>query len=151
MQKLQFDKYVVVQCIILLAILIATPYSQVNFHALGLVTGLILCAIGVWMTVLGVRQLGPALTPAVTPVPEGRLVTTGVYSIVRHPLYFSMILMAIGWSLFWGSLLALVFSVVLAVFFAFKASVEEKLLSEKYAEYAEYKARVINKIIPYIY
>ncbi|MHB1222324.1 MAG: methyltransferase family protein [Gammaproteobacteria bacterium] len=145
------DRYVAMQIIILLAILVSTPYARINLHTVGLVIGIALLGAGACIMAIAFRQLGAALTSAVSPVQDGKLITTGIYSIVRHPMYSGAIMVTIGWSILWGSLLSLVFTIVLAVFFAFKAQKEEKLLNEKYHGYADYQARVKKKIIPYIY
>lgn len=145
------DKYVAIQIIIILAILLSTPYARINLQMAGLVIGAALLGAGACIIAIASRQLGGSLSPSVSPTQDGKLITTGIYSIVRHPMYSGVIIMAIGWSILWGSLLSLVFSIVLAVFFTFKAKKEEKLLSEKYRDYAAYQAQVKKKIIPYIY
>lgn len=146
-----FDIYVVVQLIIMAVILLSVPYAHINLPTEVFVISLILIFAGAMIIGIAFKQLGTSLTPSVRPVQNGKLITTGIYSIVRHPMYSGVIMLALGWSLGWGSLLSFTFSIVLAVFFAFKAQKEEKLLNEKYPEYTDYKVHVKKKIIPYIY
>lgn len=151
MKSKNVDKYVIVQVVIIMVIFFSAPFGRMNLHTGVVIIGIILLCVGAIIVAIAFKHLGSALTPAVRPAADGKLITTGIYSIVRHPMYFGVILLAVGWSIGWGSFLAFMFSIVLAVFFAFKAQEEEKLLNEKYPEYVDYKARVKKKIIPYIY
>lgn len=145
-----FDKYVVIQMSILLAILLSTPFLRIKLFVM-LIIGMILLVIGFVIVITSGVQLGISLTPVVAPKKNAKLVTAGIYSIVRHPMYLGVITLAIGWSLFWGSILSLLFSLILIVFLHFKIKEEEILLSKKYPEYNNYKSRVNKKIIPFIY
>ncbi|HHF7365228.1 TPA: isoprenylcysteine carboxylmethyltransferase family protein [Legionella bozemanae] len=144
------DKYVATQAGISLAILVLTPFAR--FHSLVLQTvGFLLLIIGFLIFIIAVKQLGVAFIPVVTPVEKAQLVTSGIYGVVRHPIYTGLITLAIGWSIFWGSPFSFIASLGLILFFHFKTKKEEMLLSKKYSEYAQYKAKVKNKIIPFIY
>lgn len=145
------DTYVVLQLLLIFAILLSPPFLRIELSIIGYGLGMIFMIAGIWLLILSVKQLGKALTPAVTPKKESELVTTGIYRVVRHPMYFAVIIFAIGWSIFWGSLLALSFTLLLIVFFAVKASKEEELLKKKYPEYSDYQTQVNKKIIPFIY
>ena len=81
---------------------------------------------------------------------QGELIQSGLYGLVRHPMYGGVILSALGWALFRASLPALVLAVILAVFFDRKAHYEEKRLAAAYPEYPDYRRRV-RKLIPFIY
>jgi protein-S-isoprenylcysteine O-methyltransferase Ste14 len=61
---------------------------------------------------------------------------------VRHPLYASVIALGFGWALLWRSGPALALAVAQTVFFHAKARFEERLLRERFAEYADYARRV---------
>ncbi|OKH21508.1 methyltransferase family protein [Chroogloeocystis siderophila] len=98
----------------------------------------------------GLRDLGSNLTPLPYPKNEGQLVQTGVYHIVRHPLYSGVILAALSWTVFALSLSHLVGSVILFAFFDAKARKEEAWLTQKYPDYPDYCQRV-KKLIPGIY
>jgi protein-S-isoprenylcysteine O-methyltransferase Ste14 len=98
----------------------------------------------------GLIDLGKSLTPLPYPREDGELVTTGVYQLVRHPLYSGVILGCLGMTIFWESVSHLVLTVVLLIFFDIKARKEEVFLMEKYVNYGEYRQRV-KKFIPGIY
>lgn len=98
----------------------------------------------------GLLDLGGNLTPLPYPKENGQLVRSGVYSIVRHPLYSGLIFAALGWVMFQLSLSHLIAAAVLFAFFDAKAGREEAWLTEKYPEYSEYQQRV-KKLIPGLY
>ena len=79
------------------------------------------------------------------------IVTTGVFSKVRHPMYSSLILMYLGLALAWGVawmvLPAVVFSVD-AVMVAFRE--EDYLLKKLGPEYREYMRTVPRRFIPHV-
>jgi len=114
------------------------------------VIGASLTVLGVVIAAVAVRDLGNSLTPLPEPKLDAHMVETGIYSRVRHPIYDGVIVAALGWALFSVSLLSLIFTVVLAVFFDLKARREEAWLRERYPLYSHY-ARRVKKFVPGIY
>ena len=102
--------------------------------------GFVLAALGLGLVIWSARLLGRSFTPFPKPPPEGELVQTGPFGIVRHPIYVGGVLFAAGLSLVF-SIYGLVPTGVLAVFWFFKARVEERHLSERFPQYAEYRQR----------
>jgi protein-S-isoprenylcysteine O-methyltransferase Ste14 len=96
---------------------------------------------GVFLAVRGVVDLREAITPLPRPRDEGELVETGVYALVRHPIYSGVILTAFGWAMFRASLIAIALTIVLAAFFRLKSTREEEWLEGRYPGYAAYRAR----------
>jgi protein-S-isoprenylcysteine O-methyltransferase Ste14 len=109
----------------------------------------LLAAGGVFGT-LGLLALGRNLSPFPKPIAGGQLVTTGVYGIVRHPIYTGLILGTLGWSLLMRAPAGLALFVALFVFFDLKSRREETWLLESYPDYRAYRARV-KKLIPWVY
>ena len=71
---------------------------------------------------------------------KAKLVTTGIYGIVRNPLYMSNGLLAIGMAVLFKSMYALMFSIAYSFSYLLVIHFEEKDLLEKYGdEYGEYK------------
>ncbi|MEG4342068.1 isoprenylcysteine carboxylmethyltransferase family protein [Microcoleus sp. A003_D6] len=110
----------------------------------------ILSSIGLIFTIKALIDLGKNLTPLPYPREDGELVQTGIYGMVRHPLYSGLISVALGWTLFQMSISHLIATAILLIFFDIKSSREETWLSEKYPDYSEYSQRV-KKLIPGIY
>jgi protein-S-isoprenylcysteine O-methyltransferase Ste14 len=90
------------------------------------------------------------LTPLPYPVDHSQLVQHGVYGIVRHPLYASLLFAGAAWTLYNASLSHLLALVVAFLFFDYKARKEEAWLTERHPEYVEYAQRV-RKLIPFVY
>lgn len=112
------------------------------------VLGLLVVLTGAAFGVAGAATLSTALTP--TPVPkEGEtLRTSGAYRIVRHPLYTSVITVAIGFTLAVGSWWQVVVCVVLFAFFTFKSRWEDSMLASRFGQDWRDYARTTPAIIP---
>ena len=108
-------------------------------------------AVGAALLILkGLLDLGRNLTPLPYPKDEGQLVRSGVYGIVRHPLYSGLIFAALSWAVFQLSLSHLIGAAVLFIFLDAKARREEAWLTQKYPEYSDYQQQV-KKLIPGLY
>lgn len=94
------------------------------------------------------RDLGKNLTMAPTPTSDGHLVDAGIYGIVRHPMYLSATLGMLGWAAITRASAAIVAVPVAFAFFSAKASHEERLLSQRYAGYSDYRRRVPGRLVP---
>jgi len=102
-------------------------------------TGLV--AVGLAFAVLGIRELRQAMTPLPYPREDAALVQSGVYSLVRHPVYTGLVLGAFGWGLVSASPAALAAAVILLAFFELKSRREEAWLAERFPDYAAYRSR----------
>ncbi len=80
-----------------------------------------------------------------------RVIDTGLYGIVRHPMYMSTLLLFLSMPLVLGSVLS--FGIMLAYIplIAKRIRNEEKVLEEGLEGYAEYKKRVRYKVIPFVW
>ncbi len=79
----------------------------------------------------------------VQPEPKagGHLVTSGVYRRLRHPIYTGIVLILIGLFVREPGAFVAVAAVVIVVFLVVKSRFEERLLRERYPDYAEYMKR----------
>ncbi len=85
-------------------------------------------------------------------VQEGqRVISTGLYGIVRHPMYGATVFLFLSMPLVLGSALSLVIFLVYPLLIAKRIRNEEKVLEEGLAGYDEYKKKVKYKMIPYIW
>ena len=80
-----------------------------------------------------------------------QVVTTGVYGIVRHPMYLGATLMAIGAPLLLGSILGLLAGLALVVLLMFRIKGEEKLLTKELEGYWDYTRKVRYRLFPGIW
>lgn len=146
----RMDRWLILQGVVSLLIFLSTPFTLIHLALWIRIFGAILFILGFMVNIIAFFRLGPSFTPFVKPNEKGRLMTSGIYSIVRHPIYAGVTLLAFGWSLFWGTLLGIILSFVLFLVLDRKANAEEQLLILKYPEYADYKMHV-KKLIPFIY
>lgn len=80
-----------------------------------------------------------------------RVISTGVYGWVRHPMYLGATLMFVGGSLVTGAASALAAGLALSVLLAVRSLDEEALLSRELAGYDEYRRRVRYRLVPGIW
>lgn len=96
------------------------------------VLGVALMILGLALVLIAFLGMGSALTATPVPLETAALRTSGIYSVVRHPIYVGLLLAALGFTVAVGSLWQVVVLVLLAVFFAGKATWEDRLLAEKH-------------------
>lgn len=89
----------------------------------------------------GFHALGRNLSPGPNPSREHSLVMSGIYRHIRHPLYASLILLSVGWSVFTQSWMACGATLGLLAFLRLKAHVEEQQLKSIYPHYRDYVRR----------
>lgn len=145
--------YVVIQATVILLVIFGprldASASGVYLSFVTIIGGL-MCLVGLSVIVLGLAALGRNLSPFPKPRDGSNLVESGIFSVVRHPIYSGVTLCAFGWGLVWSSIVVLIAALVLLLFFDIKARREERWLEAKFGGYAAYKARV-KKLVPYVY
>lgn len=80
-----------------------------------------------------------------------KVIDTGLYSIVRHPMYTATILMFLAMPVVLGSLVALILFLPYPALIAARIKNEEAVLEEGLDGYADYKRRVKYRLIPFIW
>lgn len=123
-------------------------WSQVPPWAV--VAGEVLVAVGLFVAMAAVLQNRFAASRVIVEEDQ-RVVSTGLYGVVRHPMYMGLLIMMAGAPLaldsFWG-LLPFVPGVLL---FAARILDEEKLLNSELAGYKYYAFRVRSRLVPYVW
>jgi len=108
-------------------------------------------AVGAAMLVAGGGRLGAALTPYPAPLPGHELRTTGIYRLVRHPMYGGGILLSAGWSIVFATLPGIALTVVLGLLAELKSRREELWLEERHPGYRAYRARTRHRFVPWLW
>ncbi len=80
-----------------------------------------------------------------------KAIDTGLYRIVRHPMYMATILLFLMIPLILGSWYSFVIFLSFPVIIALRIKNEEQVLTEQLEGYAEYKQKVKYKVIPFIW
>ena len=105
--------------------------------------GLALVVLGTTLNILGRFALGRNWGNQVVIYEDHKLVTGGIYGVVRHPLYAGLVWMFLGASLVfqnWAALAATIFIFLPGMYYRGKQ--EEKILAAQFPDYAEYRDRV---------
>ena len=80
-----------------------------------------------------------------------KLVTTGLYSIVRHPMYLATLFLFLAMPLILGSLITFIIFLVYPLVIVKRIKNEEVVLEKRLKGYLEYKKKVKYKMIPFIW
>ena len=80
-----------------------------------------------------------------------KVVSTGLYGIVRHPMYSATLLLFISMPIVLGSVFALPIFLLYPFIIAARIKSEEKFLSENLEGYKEYTEKVKYRLIPFIW
>lgn len=80
-----------------------------------------------------------------------KVVDTGLYGVVRHPMYSATILLFLAMPLVLGSLVAFVVFLIYPVLIVLRIKDEEKLLEKELEGYTDYKKKVKYRLIPFIW
>jgi protein-S-isoprenylcysteine O-methyltransferase Ste14 len=80
-----------------------------------------------------------------------KVIDTGLYGIVRHPMYMSTFLLFFSMPLVLGSVISFVIMLVYVPIIAKRIRNEEQVLEEGLAGYSDYKKKVKYKVIPYVW
>lgn len=150
------EYWVLAQALLLIGLILLPPYRLAGWQLPSpwmyavWVGAAVLGLVAVIFLGKGLIDLGQSLTPLPYPREDGQLVQSGVYGIVRHPIYSGVIVGVLAWALYQLSLTHAIAAIAFFLFFNAKAHREELWLADKYAEYAGYQQRV-KKLIPWLY
>ena len=114
------------------------------------IAALALMGVGYLLYGMVIRQ--NAYAARVVQVEEGqRVITTGVYAIVRHPMYLACLLLFLMMPLALGSYVALLPMVALPILLALRIKNEEAVLMDELAGYKEYMQKTKYRLIPFVW
>jgi protein-S-isoprenylcysteine O-methyltransferase Ste14 len=123
-------------------------WSAVPFF--GVVAGDLLVALGFYI-ILNVFKENTFASATVEIAPEQKVILTGPYAIVRHPMYSGALVMLFGTPLALGSWWGLLPFVAITFIIRWRLLLEESFLTESLAGYSEYCHKVPHRLAPYIW
>ena len=101
-----------------------------------------LITLALIIIIFSAKDLGKSLSPMPRPKENSKLITSGIYSFFRHPMYYSLII--ISFSFFMKSLT--IYNLILCILLTFiisnKIKIEEEYLTKKFHTYTSYKNEV---------
>ena len=130
-----------------------SPFAD-DQYALNIVLQVLAVAIAgasVWLTISAVRELGRQWSLKARLIEGHKLVSTGVYGIVRHPIYTAMLGKLIATGLVYSHWIALIAAIILFLIGTrIRTNIEERLLGEAFGdEFNEWKGRVPG-LVPFL-
>lgn len=80
-----------------------------------------------------------------------KVIDSGLYGIVRHPMYTSTILLFLTIPLILGSIYSFIICLIYPIVLSFRIKNEEEVLEKELSGYGQYKQKVKYKILPFIW
>jgi protein-S-isoprenylcysteine O-methyltransferase Ste14 len=139
-----------------LGIVFVAPYTDKHQIAILHVSdtvrmvGLICIIPGFILMQMAEKHLGKQFSVEVTVQKNHRLVTTGPFQIIRHPRYLGIIVMFVGISLVFRSLLAMFIVFALSLVLIWRIAVEESLMLQEFGQAWKDYCEKSWRIIPFV-
>ncbi len=139
-------------------VIVSIPLDVFRWHLLG-APGPLVSALGLVLFVAGWAIVTLALRENAFAAPVVKhqadrhqiVVDTGLYRVVRHPMYAGFIPVVVGMPLWLGSYAAAVLAILPIGMLAFRIWVEEEFLRQELPGYAAYTQRVRYRLIPFLW
>jgi len=112
--------------------------------------GEVLVALGYWVIFIALKENTFAASTIEVAL-DHKVISTGPYAIIRHPMYSGAIVMLLGTPLALGSWRGLLIFIPITFLIACRLLDEEKLLSQGLSGYKEYCQKVPYRLIPFIW
>jgi protein-S-isoprenylcysteine O-methyltransferase Ste14 len=113
--------------------------------------GLALCAVADAVGLPAFRTLAKQYSAYVTLQEDHELVTTGIYGVIRHPIYLRGLLLAVGLPLVFRSWLVVLLVPLVLRAVGVRIRQEEELLAGQFGEAYEAYCRRTWRLLPYVY
>ena len=136
--------YVVIQFACIIYLIINAQFEHLNTLSTSLVA--LSIALGL-MAVINMRPSNLNIVPTLKD--KHQLITHGIYRFIRHPMYTSVLLFCLACTLTINNNQATIVMFVLLIDLILKSNVEEKLLSERFETYPNYKNKT-GRFLPFL-
>jgi protein-S-isoprenylcysteine O-methyltransferase Ste14 len=116
------------------------------------IVGFVILWFGVALRNYSIRILGKHFTPTIQLQQDHDLITTGPYSVIRHPSYLGALMAIVGIAIFFNSLIGtLAACIAMMIAYIVRITAEEKALKSLFgSKYQEYQKRT-KKLIPFLW
>ena len=127
-------------------------FADYPLHAAALAAGIVAGLAGLWLVWRSHADLGDNWSVTLEVKEQHRLVTSGVYRRIRHPMYSALFLVAIAQALVLPNWIAgPAFLVAFTILFALRVTAEERMMRDTFgAQYDEYTART-KRLVPGVF
>ena len=131
-------RYVYVQFLLFIGYVVVPRGYEWAAPAWLSLAGAFLCPYGLILIGWAIWLLRRQLSPYPVPTANARLLTSGPFRYLRHPIYTGILLLLLGYALWSAHPGRLGVTILLAILFWFKAAYEEAQLLRVFPEYAAY-------------
>jgi protein-S-isoprenylcysteine O-methyltransferase Ste14 len=114
------------------------------------VVGDVLVALG-FVLIFFVYRENTYASATIEIAPEQKVISTGLYALVRHPMYFAALFLLIGMPLSLGSWSGLIVFLLFVPALLWRILGEERFLARHLSGYVEYQRKVRHRLLPYIW
>ena len=136
--------YVVIQFGCIIYLLINAKFDHLNMSSA------VLIALSMVVGLMAVVNMKPGnLNIVPTLKDKHRLITHGIYQFIRHPMYTSVLLFCLALTLTIGGNQSIIVMITLLIDLILKSNLEEKLLSERFDNYSDYKTKT-GRFLPFL-
>ena len=125
-------------------------FAWISFSKWAAVIGLVLFLLSYAMYAEVLRE-NAYLSRVIEVQKDQKVVDTGLYGIVRHPMYSATVLMFLSIPVILGSVIAFVIFLIYPVVIARRIKNEEEVLEGGLEGYTDYKKKVKYRLIPFIW
>jgi len=118
----------------------AAPVERIDFYRRDapewcIVVAFLLEVSGATVGLISRSQLGRFGTPHLTVVHEQRVIRTGIYGYIRHPIYVALSLNLIGWSVLWAApFTLLICGILFGAAIVRRVRIEEAMMLEAFGD-----------------
>jgi protein-S-isoprenylcysteine O-methyltransferase Ste14 len=133
----------------------ATPvfsFADYSLHPINFIVGTVGLVVGLWLFYQSHNDLGRNWSTTLEIRDEHRLVTCGLYTVVRHPMYLSLLVYSAGQMLVVPNWIAgPAYGVAMTLVFALRLRPEERMMLDEFGEEYEVYRRRTKRLIPGIW
>jgi protein-S-isoprenylcysteine O-methyltransferase Ste14 len=120
-----------------------TPFTLKAVGFAGLIFSLILIFLPM--------KENPYLTKIVVVQKDQKVITTGPYKYVRHPMYSGVIILFFSLPLALGSLYALIPGILMTILLIIRTWFEDKMLHKELPGYEDYARKTCYRLMPWVW
>jgi protein-S-isoprenylcysteine O-methyltransferase Ste14 len=143
---------------VIMAVAIGMPIVEFTMResvavsfSVSMITGLMMIIFGALCGYLANREIAENWSPIIEKTAKQRLITSGIYGVVRHPLYSSGLLILAGTNTYFGSRWAWLGTIIVLAGILCRIPLEEKKLIDRFGqEYITYRQQT-KAILPWIF
>lgn len=135
----------VILALAIMQLILLTPEATTLTYA-----GTVIFLAGVILTVVARFQLKQNYMPAFSANNPERIIMTGPYGLVRHPIYLGMLLFIVGFELVLEPILS-VLALLSLIIFVIQINQEEKMISENLEGWKTFTEKTRYRLIPFVW